>query len=63
MSAELRAKVAGSRAQQGLPPTVEDPAALERAASVLRLVECNVVGDGMPLRNVPAGENSGGSAA
>jgi hypothetical protein len=36
--AELRAKVATSRAAQGLPPTVQDPAALERAAAVLRLV-------------------------
>ncbi|MGH3810269.1 MAG: hypothetical protein ACRDRU_27345 [Pseudonocardiaceae bacterium] len=36
--AELRAKVATSRVAQGLPPTVQDPAALERAAAVMRLV-------------------------
>jgi hypothetical protein len=34
----LRAAVAASRAAQGLPPTVEDPATLERVAAVLRLV-------------------------
>jgi hypothetical protein len=34
---ELRAYVTASRAQQGLPAVVTDPAALERAASLLRL--------------------------
>lgn len=34
---ELRAYVAESRAHQGLPPTVTDPATLERVASVFRL--------------------------
>jgi hypothetical protein len=29
-------KVTQTRAAQGLPPTVEDPAALERAAAALR---------------------------
>jgi hypothetical protein len=33
----VRDRVAATRAAQGLPPTVEDPAALERAAAVLRL--------------------------
>lgn len=33
----LRAAVAASRAAQGLPPTVTDPATLERVAAVLRL--------------------------
>jgi hypothetical protein len=33
----LRAAVAASRAAQGLPPVVVDPAALERAAAALRL--------------------------
>ncbi|HEV7627430.1 MAG TPA: hypothetical protein VGO89_13115 [Streptomyces sp.] len=37
MSPELRAFVAASRAKQGLPPVVTDPAALERAAAALRL--------------------------
>jgi hypothetical protein len=37
-SPELRAKVAASRAAQGLPPVITDPAALERVAAVLRLV-------------------------
>ncbi len=35
---ELVAKVARTRAAQGLPPTIQDPAALERAAAVLRLM-------------------------
>lgn len=35
---ELRAKVAASRAAQGLPPVITDPATLERVAAVLRLV-------------------------
>ncbi|MGB6164180.1 MAG: hypothetical protein WCF33_25135 [Pseudonocardiaceae bacterium] len=38
MTPELRAKVARSRAAQGLPATVPDPATLERVAAVLRLV-------------------------
>jgi hypothetical protein len=37
-SPELRAYVAASRAAQGLPPVVTDPATLERVAAVLRLV-------------------------
>lgn len=36
--AELHAKVARTRAAQRLHPTVQDPAALERAAAALRLV-------------------------
>jgi len=40
----IRAKVAATRARQGLPPTVEDPGTLERVAAVLRLVS----GDGKP---------------
>ena len=32
-------KVIETRAAQGLPPTVEDPAALERAAAALRAIE------------------------
>jgi predicted DNA-binding transcriptional regulator AlpA len=35
---ELRAYVAASRATQGLPPVITDPATLERVAAVLRLV-------------------------
>lgn len=35
---ELRAKVARTRAEQGLPPVIKDPATLERVAAVLRLV-------------------------
>jgi hypothetical protein len=34
----LRQKVIESRARQGLPPTVIDPASLERVAAVLRVV-------------------------
>lgn len=41
--AELRAKVARTRAAQGLPATVQDPAALERAAAALRLVQFDEV--------------------
>jgi hypothetical protein len=43
-SPELRAKVTRTRAAQGLPATVQDPAVLERVAAVLRLVP----GDGEP---------------
>jgi hypothetical protein len=35
---ELRAYVVESRARQGLPPTVTDPATLERVAAVFRLM-------------------------
>ena len=37
-SPEIRARVAASRAEQGLPPTVQDPATLERAAAALRVM-------------------------
>jgi hypothetical protein len=37
-SSSLRTYVAASRAAQGLPPVVTDPATLERVAAVLRLV-------------------------
>lgn len=36
---QLRRKVTQTRASQGLPPTIEDPATLERAAGVLRLID------------------------
>jgi hypothetical protein len=44
LAAERRAErvaqiVAETRAAQGLPPRVTDPAALERVAAVLRLIE------------------------
>jgi hypothetical protein len=42
-SPEIRARVAASRAQQGFPPTVQDPAALERAAAALRVVSAGSV--------------------
>lgn len=32
------ARMVASRAEQGLPPTVQDPAALERAAAALRVM-------------------------
>ena len=32
----LRAYVTASRARQGLPPTIQDPATLERAAAAFR---------------------------
>jgi hypothetical protein len=34
---ELRAKVTRTRAAQGLPPVITDPATLERVAAVLRV--------------------------
>lgn len=37
ISPELRAKVATTRAKQGLPQIIKDPATLERAAAALRL--------------------------
>ncbi|MFG1879509.1 hypothetical protein ACGFIV_32210 [Sphaerisporangium sp. NPDC049003] len=38
MNDEMRARVAASRAAQGLPPVIEDLAVLERVAAVFRLV-------------------------
>lgn len=35
---ELRDWVTASRAKQGLPPTVEDPGVLERAAAAFRVI-------------------------
>ena len=35
---QIHAKVARTRAKQGLPPTVTDPATLERVAAVFRLM-------------------------
>lgn len=35
---QIHAKVARTRAEQGLPPTVTDPATLERVAAVFRLM-------------------------
>ena len=35
----LREFVARTRAEQGLPPTVEDPATLDQIAAVFRLVK------------------------
>ncbi|MEV4249639.1 hypothetical protein AB0J63_40270 [Streptosporangium canum] len=39
MNDEMRARVAVSRAAQGLPPVVEDLAVIERVAAVFRLVD------------------------
>lgn len=38
LSDRIRESVAASRAAQGLPPTITDPATLERVAAILRLV-------------------------
>jgi hypothetical protein len=57
-SPELRAKVAASRAAQGLPPVVTDPATLERVAAVLRLVAPVVV---PPSVEAPQGGGQVGS--
>jgi hypothetical protein len=38
VAAALRRKVIESRARQGLPPTITDPATVERIASIMRLV-------------------------
>jgi hypothetical protein len=59
----LPAAVTASRVAQILPRVVVDPVALERAGSVLRLVDRNVGGGGMSLRKVPSGYKPGGSAA
>jgi hypothetical protein len=37
-TAAIRCETAAQRAKQGLPPTITDPATLERVAAVLRLV-------------------------
>jgi hypothetical protein len=34
----IHAKVVRTRAEQGLPPTVSDPATLERVAAIFRLM-------------------------
>jgi hypothetical protein len=47
---ELRAKVAASRASQGLPPTIQDPATLERVAAVLRLMAPDELGPPQPRK-------------
>lgn len=39
MNDEMRARVAASRAAQGLPLVVEDLAVIERVAAVFRLVD------------------------
>jgi hypothetical protein len=36
---EIHAKVVRTRTEQGLPPTITDPATLERVAAVFRLQE------------------------
>jgi len=38
-----RQTVLRTRAAQGLPPTIEDPATLSRVAEILRLAEANTV--------------------
>lgn len=38
---ELRRRVATSRARQGLPPTIEDLAVIERAVRLFALVQPN----------------------
>lgn len=46
---ETRQIIATSRAAQGLPPTIEDPAILERAAAVFR-----AVGEQIEAQTAPA---------
>lgn len=36
---QLRARVAASRAAQGFPPVITDPATLDRAADILRTMD------------------------
>ncbi len=59
----IQAKVAATRASQGLPPTVEDPAALERAAAVLRLISYGGEPDAMrpPVQRKPRTAAGGGA--
>jgi hypothetical protein len=38
MNAEFRTYVAALRAKQGLPPTIQDPATLERVAAIFRVI-------------------------
>ncbi len=40
----IREFVTQTRAEQGLPPTIEDPTALDRIAAVFRLVKDSKVG-------------------
>jgi hypothetical protein len=58
---ELRAKVAASRASQGLPPTIQDPATLERVAAVFRLMAPDELAASQPRkrrRRKPPGTRS-----
>jgi hypothetical protein len=57
MNPELRAYVAASRARQGLPPTVQDPATLERVAALMRLVDA-----GEPVLRKRRRKTKGGNA-
>jgi hypothetical protein len=43
----LREFVTQTRAEQGLPPTIEDPTALDRIATMFRLVKDSKVGRDM----------------
>ena len=55
---QVRRKVGDSRSEQGLPPTVEDPAALERAAAAFRVM---AVGPAVPTQRT--GNKSAGVVA
>jgi len=44
-SEEILRKVKQTRAAQGLPPTITDPAAIERIAAVFRLIKSEPGGE------------------
>ena len=57
---QLRAVVAASRAAQGLPPVVQDPAALERAATAFRVMPAD---SSAPTRRTVRSGSRRGTAA
>lgn len=43
---QIRTKVVRTRAEQGLPPTIQDPATLDRVAAVFRVVDTGAAPEG-----------------
>jgi hypothetical protein len=55
-SAEVRARVAETRARQGLPPTITDPTTLARLAA---MVADTMIVEGGDRRGPPGGDETG----
>lgn len=59
LSAEQRAHSDEIRAQQGLPPKIEDPATLERVAAIFRLVDADALAALRAKRREAGAEGAG----